>query len=185
MAEVKTVFIAGEPATGKTTLMRRILPHLGPPQDFAYGKAKGTFHPERKVWVLGLYPPGETFGGTDRLAMTVINDAKEWLLSVPKLHCVLLEGDRLANGSFLNFAKEAGALELFLLIAREDALRQRHEARGDTQAASWLAGRRTKLLGLKKQFPFRELENETEPDGLLNAARVWEALTGLWEPSRF
>jgi hypothetical protein len=161
--------------------MREVIRHLGPPAgSFRYGKVRGLtwldFGSDRRTWLLGEYPEGETFGGTDRLGMTVITDAVPFLRSLPPQDTLLLEGDRLFNNTFLRVATRDFDARLFLLTAPEEELAGRHVARGDTQSESWLKGRRTKVENLRKAYEWKELRSATHLDGARNLETVLKAL---------
>ena len=70
MAQLSCVAIGGVPATGKSTLMRRII-ELAKEQTslttWKYGLLNGYMFAD--VLIIGTYPENETFGGTDRLSM--------------------------------------------------------------------------------------------------------------------
>lgn len=174
---MKILFVAGEPATGKTTLFRKVMSRLGVGSAFQYeSTVKGIHYPETRVWVLGLYPEGVTFGGTDKLAMTLITNAIPWLETVPKKHAVLIEGDRLCNQRFFDACRQIGELQLFMLEANPLELSRRHKERGDTQSEQWLQSRRTKLENLKKKNSFASLPNMNQLDAERNAELLLDRL---------
>lgn len=162
---MKIIAIGGEPATGKSTLMRRVLVALGPGAPFRVGLVRGTRH--RRAVVLGLYPYKETFGGTDRLSMAVQPDALRFLsANAGKRLVVLFEGDRLFNLSFLTAAlRLAPESRLFLLTAPPGALSERHRRRADSQSDAFLKGRATKYRNLAAALPLCAMRNADAVDG--------------------
>jgi ABC-type dipeptide/oligopeptide/nickel transport system ATPase component len=171
--------LIGEPASGKSTLAREILRVLGPPtMDIPSKLVKGTIH--GPTYVIGLYPPEETFGGTDRLSMAVQPQAQEFIYGLRSTGSrVFFEGDRLGNISFLNFIRECGRLRVFVLQASETTKTYRHLLRGDTQKEKFLKGRKTKIANILKAFPRAEiLQNEDLRDLSLNRTRIMRYLDG-------
>jgi hypothetical protein len=72
--KTKVIAIGGEPATGKTYLVRALIPALGPSHDFKYGLIQGTFHPCTGTYIVGKYKEGDVFAGTDKLSMSAQKD---------------------------------------------------------------------------------------------------------------
>lgn len=177
---LKIIYIAGEPATGKTTLMRAVIQQLGglSPQRFKYGRVKGTWYPKNGLFILGIYDE-KTFAGTDRLSMTVVVDAVKFLEERRKTNETwLLEGDRLFNKTFLSAAKAHADLRIFVLTAEEKTKEKRHVLRGDTQSASWLQSRATKIRNLVELFPETRIRpNDDEFRMSENLREILDAVT--------
>lgn len=139
--------VGGEPATGKSTLARKLLALLGPGEPFAFGLAQGTHH--GGVFVLGHYGPGP-YPGTDRLSMAVqpvaqvfVRQAAEGAL--PQVRSVFFEGDRLFNVSFLAYcAAYMPESRFYVLESSEKDKARRRKARSDTKPQKFLEGRATK-----------------------------------------
>ena len=155
---IKIFAIGGAPATGKSTLMKAFLAQLPPTKEFKQGTVRGLVCNEAKVVVLGFYPEGEGFGGTDRLAMNAQTDAKTFVRGANASpswegYWIVFEGDRLFNSSFLHHCQDnSGKLHIWMLQADATMLSVRHIARQDTQPASWLQGRETKIANIAKEF---------------------------------
>ena len=66
---MKCVAIGGEPATGKTTLVKEILKDQQM-QDYKFGLLRGHLLESLNLLVLGIYN-NDTFCGTDKLSMAV------------------------------------------------------------------------------------------------------------------
>lgn len=133
---VKTIYLAGVPASGKSTLFKMIRSQkFDGAKEFKDGKCRGI---EKGAYeMLGVFD-GSCFEGTDKLSMTVIGDAIEHIkkLSLDNdRHVVFVEGDRLFNYRFL---RETRAV-LFLIDASEEELYARHIERGDTQTHTFYA----------------------------------------------
>lgn len=165
---MRTIAIGGVPATGKSTIMRRVMQLIGPGQSFTYGLCRFTLHsqPEGRpsVSVLGTYDEKD-FPGTDRLSMGVQPDAVAFLRSQPFASTVVFEGDRLFNGKFLTAASGCGPLEIYVIETDPALLSMRHSlARADVQPESWLSGRRTKVANIQAAFKHVVLRNDLPQD---------------------
>lgn len=150
---MRVAALIGEPATGKSTLAKMILHELGEPTaELRAGLLRGTTH--EKTHVFGLYPDGETFGGTDRLSMAVQPAAENFIsYGCPVWNSVFFEGDRLGNLKFINHCRIYAQVRVFVLVASATVKMTRHEMRGDTQKASFLSGRKTKIENILKKIP--------------------------------
>lgn len=171
---VKVIYIAGVPASGKSTLMRRLRGHyLSDGRAFREGKAQGIVNGAGTIRMLGVFD-GSTFEGTDKLSMTVIDDA---LAMVRRLRdeagrsVLLIEGDRLFNRRFIG---ESRAL-LLIIDANEAVLAARHKKRGDNQSPVFLKGRRSKVENYIEKYGAMRIWNNTNDD----AKRILNYLTGV------
>jgi len=170
----KIVAVGGEPATGKSTLVKELIQPLEPPKAFHLGSCHGLSFEKSKLIVLGQYPKHHAFGGTDRLSMAVQPHAKQLLETLAgnpsyQNYALLFEGDRLFNQSFLNFCftldlSEAPSCAIYVLEASDHTKTFRHQSRGDTQPQSWLKGRITKVARLKAAFPCHCLPSDSVTD---------------------
>lgn len=185
---MKVIALGGEPATGKTTLMWKVLEKLnyqfGAPKDFVFGKLRGHWWEVGNVWLLGRYEKGQAFAGTDRLSMAVQPDAERFMLNrsvsllAPKT-TVVFEGDRLFTRTFLTYCARLERTEVFPFILSTPAfeLEQRHVDRKDTQSETFKKGRRTKYAQLADLPRLSVLPSVllTDIEGNLN--RLWESLS--------
>lgn len=153
---ITVIAIGGEPATGKTTLMRALLEKLQAPQKFETGGVSGYISRTSRAVVLGLYAEGEKFAGTDRFAMNIQPKAERFLFSLAASsgfdgYIVYYEGDRIFNGKMFDFLKDKGiAHKIYVLESGEQALKMRHALREDTQNETWLRGRKTKIETIRR-----------------------------------
>jgi guanylate kinase len=160
--------IGGEPATGKSTLVRELMKSLGPGIAWKRGLVSGTSHRYRElisVAVLGTYDH-PTFPGTDRLSMGAQPKVLEWLDSEHRREeVVLFEGDRLFTGSFIEACRKRNEECFFYLLTANHAdLERRHGQRGDSQSEKFKKGRATKYRNLS-ELPFLIKEkHETRED---------------------
>ncbi len=161
--KTKVIFIAGVPASGKTTLFKRIRETLFVNHtDFKHGKARGVQSDDGRFKMLGVFD-GSTFEGTDRLSMTVIGDAINYIKSLeqqPMRSVVFVEGDRLFNFRFLQETRAS----LILLDAAPEVLAQRHKERGDNQTETFLQSRRTKVENFATKYRIGRAYNNTPED---------------------
>jgi dephospho-CoA kinase len=153
---MKVAALIGEPATGKTTLARRLLSKLSPGVSFKQGLVVGSKHEAEKIIVLGDYETSNIFAGTDRLSMAA-SPAVEWYIQQlavsQKGWSVFFEGDRLTNYKFLDAVKKTSDLKIFVLEASEELKKERHSLRGDSQSETFLKSRKTKIERIKKVHP--------------------------------
>lgn len=169
---IKVIAIGGEPATGKTTLVREVIKRIGGPAamvDYKFKTFAAHLVPSRKLIIAGIYSGSGTFGGTDRLSMGVMPAALEFIHKNDALGFedwrLLFEGDRLFCNKFIEACNEICAVDMAILSANEELTHFRHGDRGDTQNATWLAGRKTKVRNVAAKFPHHTcLVNETAED---------------------
>ena len=174
---VKTIYVAGVPASGKTTIFRKLRQALfDGATEFRYGKVRGI---ERGAYqMLGVFD-GSTFEGTDRLSMTVIDDAIAYIraLEAESKECkvIFIEGDRLFNYRFL----QAVRASVILIDASPEVLMMRHAQRGDAQTEVFLQGRRSKVENFAKKYHIGRVYNNTPEDAeriaqyLIKTAKAW------------
>ena len=159
----KVFFIAGVPACGKTTLFKQIRSTLFEQgREFKEGKVSGIESADGRYKMLGVFD-GSLFEGTDKLSMTVINDAIAYIKRLKEDNeriVIFIEGDRLFNHRFIS---ETNAI-LLLLDANEVILKQRHIQRGDTQNDTFLKSRRTKVENYIKKHNVMRIWNNTPED---------------------
>jgi len=140
------LYIFGPPGSGKTTLVDALVRG----QDrwpLRVGTVRAVNYQPADVTELGVRDPSRgQFGGTDGLAMSVMPQACDVLEDYARQGDDLMaEGDRLASPIFFNAAKSAGYdLELVFMDCPVDVADSRRRARGTSQNAAWVTGRRTK-----------------------------------------
>jgi len=172
---IKTLGICGEPGTGKTTLVKKLLLNEEYHQ-FKYGTLEYMVPKENMnaPIVLGKYD-GEMFDGTDRLSMAVINDAENWLKSLYEQEYeanIIFEGDRLWCQRWVNLIINNGGqcqYKFIRLYIGTNELCNRHTQRaalGHRQTAKFILSRKTKYDNLQKEFPglFQRRANNSEHD---------------------
>jgi hypothetical protein len=145
---MKVVLVAGEPATGKSTLARALMKELGFGIPFKEGLVAGTRHRlpgAGYVCVVGVYGPVPGFWGTDKLSMALLPSLKSWLADAQDIDAVFMEGDRVTSKSFISYLQAKYDLTLVVLTASPGTLEKRQKVRGNLQSEIFLKGRRTKI----------------------------------------
>ena len=117
----KVIAIGGVPATGKTTMMRRIIKDLMPLSTFKYKLVNGLYNRKKNIYIIGIYNE-ELFSGTDKLSMAVQPSFVELVRKVQGGKFIF-EGDRLFNQSLFDQVN----CEKIILEADEDLIEQRHK----------------------------------------------------------
>jgi hypothetical protein len=176
---MRLIYLIGEPATGKSTVLRAFLQEYPPQAAWQFGKLRGLTC-ANGLYVLGIYD-GRPFGGTDRLSMAVQPDAVQflsWAGQQAKPIVIIGEGDRLANRKFFSAAEAVGQVNVLYLYADPATLQARHASRADTQDAQWLLGRRTKTLRLAERCDVERFQHETPQDTIRVVARLRELSNG-------
>lgn len=160
---VKVFYVAGVPASGKSTMMRAVRDRFFDcSEPFSHGLCKGITSADGHYHMLGVFD-GSLFEGTDRLSMAVINDALAYVAALRSecgRHVVFVEGDRLFNYRFLSETKAV----LLLIDANERVLAQRHIERGDEQTERFLRSRRSKVENFIARHHVQRLWNNTTED---------------------
>jgi hypothetical protein len=171
----KIIAIGGEPATGKSTIMKKFIKSTEDRRPGATWferedvKLVPTLYMSgSNLHIIGKYPEGEPFGGTDRLSMAVQPQAVKFVKETTGN--VLFEGDRLFNQSFLELLADDPTLDLKIIFitASPATIHARHEVRNDTQTDTFKRGRETKIENLMSNMVLMPLSetyvNETPED---------------------
>ena len=169
----KIIVIGGEPCTGKTTLVKKIIKDFG--VEFTPIRVEGLldclYNEEKSIFVLGKYEESDNvFQGTDRLSMAVQPSAVKFFDTLKEGSTVIFEGDRLFNNKFLNYLQEKFEDNLRIIVLRvsEQTLDSRHLSRNDNQTDKFKASRKTKVNNILTNLDLREnivlMNNETPED---------------------
>lgn len=169
---VLTIYLGGVPASGKSTILRRVRQNLfADAEPFQFGTARGVA--SGAFVMLGVFD-GSMFEGTDKLSMSVINDALAFIRKLEgegRRRVVLVEGDRLLCERFL---RETGA-RLLVVEASPNALatrRARRSGLGHTQSETFLKAKRTKVSKLALAFHASVMTNNSRAELERNAASL-------------
>jgi adenylate kinase family enzyme len=165
---VDTIYLIGQPGSGKTTLTKEL--------QKTWAKVnmsdKPFKHQEWEAPNLGkVYSLGwdrEHFSGTDTLGNTVITQMPAFYEQAAKeVDYIYGEGDRLASAGFMDIANLYGTLHLFYLATDNETAQARRTERsaktGKTQNPSWVKGRVTKHENLAKKFNAYYLPGDKTP----------------------
>lgn len=150
MSDMKTIFgIIGAPGTGKTTLMKYWMENW----EWVHHRTGQLDHyVSGDLIVLGVYPDGEVFGGTDKLSMSIAPQVEEFLDNNED-KVILFEGDRLNSKKFFQTVLDKGwNLKIVALDTSPEERARRYEERGSDQDPTWLQGRISKVENVVKQF---------------------------------
>lgn len=173
------------PATGKSTLMKRLMLAFGASAPERVNLLRFTRFDGPQAIVLGLYPEGQP-GGTDRLSVAVTPEAIEVLRvwsGGPTMDrwTVLFEGDRLFSVRFLEAVEDIRcAFPWWVVLEAEDwNLSVRHEARKDSHAEKRQRVRRAKLLRIRQAVEVEECDHNDEAESEALAGRIAGAVAGF------
>jgi ABC-type dipeptide/oligopeptide/nickel transport system ATPase component len=159
---MKIIGLIGEPAAGKSTVMRDFLAGLGPKEVVKEGLVTYTRYNQDKVIVAGIYDD-QVFSGTDRLSKGCGPKYREWLAaknldSDYDTWTFYWEGERFSNSKFFDFFySECGNVLVYFLSADEELLDERNANRSN-QNASWRKGMRTRMRNLRENYPVKVVE---------------------------
>lgn len=146
------IMIGGIPCSGKSTLMRSIIQEMGSHEDVEPMK----LFPCQKhgdVLVVGRYPTGETFGGTDKISYGAISKFRDFIeQEKPKHKHIILEGDRFCRAKDIEWLLSEHDAKVYILKVSPEVESERHTIRGDEQSEKWLQTRRTLISNLQTNF---------------------------------
>jgi len=178
-----TVYLIGQPGSGKTTLMNHILDRA-PITEYRQKPVKHLTHAYKTHQAVSLGWPKTPFGGTDTLGFNAITPIKQQLLPIINQHTSILfaEGDRLANTTFFDETTKYGKLILFHLNTPALLAQQRRQQRAQQhqlklQNPTWLAGRITKANNLVTKYNPIDLDGNQPMHEL--AQHVWQHIDSL------
>lgn len=151
---LKVIAMGGEPATGKTTLIFKLISMANDWKVVKPEKLLDALWSEKlNTYILGKYEnDGNVFQGTDRLSMAVQPDAIKFVDSLKNKNVnVIFEGDRLFNGKFLehigdNIPEEN--FKILVLRASHNEKEKRHVDRNDDQDDKFKNSRETKISNI-------------------------------------
>jgi len=162
----KIIALGGEPATGKTTLMWRIIDSAADWQKIEPKKTLSVIRSESlDLTILGKYDRSEQFAGTDRLSMSVQPAATEFIKEATGN--ILFEGDRLFNRKFIDAIISCNcSFSLIYIEASRDELQSRHVDRKDTQTETFLKSRQTKYSNIVRSLDLMDIIHTFKNDNM-------------------
>jgi uridine kinase len=164
------IALGGEPASGKTTLLKSIRKNFPNLVEFKNGLVRGQYCPNSLVYFVGVFDDS-MFEGTDKLSLSVQPSFVEFVKNTPNAK-IVFEGDRLFNASVFEQLKSV----IFILDIDKDIHTQRHAQRGHEQNETFLKGRKTKIENIKNTFSHKILNNNTETDFDTNEKEIMNVL---------
>jgi len=162
------IMIGGIPCSGKSTLMRSLIQEMGSHEDVEPMKLFPC-QKHNDVLVVGRYPAGETFGGTDRISYGAIPKFRDFInQEAPKHKHIFLEGDRFFRAADIEWLISEHNASVYVLTVSAEEAKRRHIQREDTQTAKWLQGRSSQISNIMTNFMLMGdlliRENETTED---------------------
>ena len=146
------IMIGGVPCSGKSSLTRNILSELGSGEMLEPMK---LFPCEKRgdVLIIGRYPEGETFGGTDRISYGAISKFRDFIdQEAPKHLHIFLEGDRFFRAKDIEWLLDNHEAKVYILTVSLEEEKRRHIERQDSQTEKWLQGRRSQISNIQTNF---------------------------------
>ncbi len=147
---MKCLAIGGEPATGKTTLVKFMYHNFR--TNFEFGLLKGHLDERTSTSLLGLYHTDNTFCGTDRLSMGVNPDFLKFVDDCKDRRNIVFEGDRLFTKNNLLYLQRYYDLKIVILKGAPNTIAKRHIDRKDNQSPTFIKGRQTKVKNIENYF---------------------------------
>ena len=153
---MKIIGLIGEPASGKSTVIKNFIANLGEGTIVKDGLVVYTEYSDAKVIVAGKYEEGVTFCGTDTLSKGCGPKYRDWLRKVSEDllrddWTFVWEGERFSNNPFMEMFGELGATTYYL-EADEKTLDERNADRSN-QNPTWRKGMRTRMHNLRDKYP--------------------------------
>ena len=154
----RIIAIGGEPASGKTTLMKKIMRNYAPLKNFSFGLVRGTYNLKQNLYFIGIYDDS-TFSGTDKLSMAV---QPHFFKLLDKLQdaTIVFEGDRLFNQSLFDKYN----CDIIVVEADRETLHKRHKKRADNQTEKFKKAKKTKIANIIAKNKVRIMPNNTEKE---------------------
>jgi hypothetical protein len=157
---MKIIGLIGEPASGKSTVMRGLIETLGEGRVQKESLVCYTVFPQDKVYIAGIYDEA-VFSGTDRTSKGCGPQYREWLARkcadvTFKDWVFYFEGERFSNSKFFDFFFQPGSVcndvTIYSLNADSELLNQRNADRSN-QNPAWRKGMATRMRKLRENYP--------------------------------
>ena len=180
---VRVIAMGGEPATGKTTLMFRLISMADDWKICKPEKLLDAMYSEKlNLYILGKYADdGNVFQGTDRLSMAVQPDAEKFFVGLAYQSNadghnvnVIFEGDRLFNGKMLDRLSELfpNDFKILILTVKDSTLDQRHIDRKDDQDDKFKNSRKTKISNIMGSLTLMDYIETMVNENLEDQAKI-------------
>ena len=173
----KVIAMGGEPATGKTTLMFKLISMADDWQIVKPQKLLDAMYSKKlNLYILGKYAnDGNIFQGTDRLSMAVQPDAERFFSELWDANTnVIFEGDRLFNAKLLDKLAHTFPTEFKIIILRvkNSTLDQRHIDRKDDQDDKFKNSRKTKISNIMGSLELMDYIETMVNENLEDQAKI-------------
>lgn len=148
----------GLPASGKSTIVRGLKKQhkctiAGKHKTFRYHTNEAG-----DVVIAGIYDMGDTFvfEGTDRLSMSVLPEAIEFLKANKNIRLFIWEGDRFTNYKFFKYVYRNHDAVTYLVHVDDVVRMERMSLRGSKPMnKTWEKAYRTRIEKIVQKFPVR------------------------------
>lgn len=176
----KVIAMGGEPATGKTTLMFKLISMTDDWQIVKPEKLLDAMYSEKlNLYILGKYETGNNvFQGTDRLSMAVQPDAEKFFSALNDSVNVIFEGDRLFNGKLLDKLSEwyPSSFKVLVLTAKKSIKEQRHLDRKDDQDDKFKNSRATKISNITSSLTLMDYIDVMPNENLVDQQKIMNTI---------
>ena len=173
------IMIGGIPCSGKSTLTREIISGLGSVENVEPMKLFSC-QKHLDILVVGRYPIGETFGGTDKLSYGTINKFRDFInQEQPKYKHIIVEGDRFFRSIDIEWLIETHNAKVFVLTVNPQEEKRRHIERQDTQTEKWLSGRRSQISNILTNFNLMGKLEVRKNDSRVESQKIKEEIIEL------
>jgi len=167
--------VAGEPATGKSFVMKQLIAKANDWKPARFGKVLDYTHSKAlNLYILGVYTPGEKFPGTDKLSMDPYDDVEKFIRTLAtKPINIVWEGDRLLRERVLKCALSNDTNLAILRFKVSKAVKaQRHSQRQDTQKIKFITSRETLVERICQSPEFWDCVEEVRNESTEDNARI-------------
>jgi broad-specificity NMP kinase len=178
---VKIIAMGGEPATGKTTLMFKLISMADDWKICKPQKLLDAMYSEKlNLYILGKYAnDGNVFQGTDRLSMAVQPDAEKFFMELDYENAdvnVIFEGDRLFNLKLLDKLATVfpTTFKVLVLRVKDSTLDQRHIDRKDDQDDKFKNSRKTKISNIMSSLTLMDYIETAVNENLDDQSKIIE-----------
>ena len=161
--------IGGVPASGKTTLMFKLIESADDWNAIEPEKLVNCMYSKKlRLYIIGKYErDGNQFQGTDRLSMAVHPQAEKFISELAYDYAgkdkhinVMFEGDRLFSSKFIEYCERvADKLSILILNVDSDIVEQRHIDRKDNQSEKFKQAKDTKISNIAGSLFFIDYIN--------------------------
>ena len=156
------VYVFGAPGVGKSTACTTALaPYLPVPQPDALCPHRAYYTNDGRLAALQLGLDHPTHPGTDRLSMSIMPRACQWITTINPSIPILGEGDRLAHPRFWQTATQAGH-PLTLIHLWTDPHTHATRTSHRTQHPTWTRGRTTRTNNLANQHHHNRIQADQD-----------------------